>query len=246
MTGPAPNARRRRDGPDESRSLGGGKEGSCDTRAQPEEGTVTERGHEVGSHPPGQGGRTGSRSGAARRGWHGQRRQEGRRGSRRGGQTNWEVGHDESAGRRRCWEEVATRTSQRAFFPARPRLTKVKPLARRTDTNVMSATSKPVSLPGWEERSPARDEQPSTEGSRVGEFVMAPAGAYRVVVVEELPGAAGSRRIEAWPVIAFDRCGAPLLMDTEKLVAVSAILDRYEKPTWHLDGGAPDVHVEWS
>jgi hypothetical protein len=84
------------------------------------------------------------------------------------------------------------------------------------------------------------------EGSSVAEFVMAPAGAYRAVIVEEVGGAAGSRRIEAWPVIAFDRCGVPLLMDTQKLVPVSAILDRYANATWHLDGGAPDVHVEWS
>ena len=80
----------------------------------------------------------------------------------------------------------------------------------------------------------------------MAEFVMAPSGAYRVVVIEEGASAAGSRRVEAWPVIAFDRRGVPLLMGTERLVPVSAILDRYENPKWHLDGGTPDVHVEWS
>jgi hypothetical protein len=125
-------------------------------------------------------------------------------------------------------------------------LTRVKPLARQTDTGVMSASSKPVPLPGWEDRTPARKHEIRTQSSSAADFVMAPVGAYRVVVTEEERGAATSWRIEAWPVIAFDRCGAPLLMDTEKLVPVSAILDRYEKPTWHLDGGGPDVHVEWS
>jgi hypothetical protein len=123
---------------------------------------------------------------------------------------------------------------------------RVKPLGGRTDTDEMSASSKPVSLPGWEKRTPPREQQMRPEDSSAAEFVMAPVGAYRVVIAEEQRSAADSRRIEAWPVIAFDRGGAPLLMDTEKLVPVSTILNRYEQPTWHLDGGAPDVHVEWS
>jgi hypothetical protein len=123
---------------------------------------------------------------------------------------------------------------------------RVKPLARQTDTSVMSASSKPVHLPRWEERTPVREEQTRAESSRPADFVMAPVGAYRVVIAEGERGEAASRRIEAWPVIAFDHRGAPLLMDTENLVPVSTILARYDRPTWHLDGGAPDVHMEWS
>lgn len=81
------------------------------------------------------------------------------------------------------------------------------------------------------------------EGSLAG-FVMAPAGAYHVVVEEH--ASTGLRRIEAWPVIAFDSQGAPLLMDTEQLVPVLAILDRFEQPEWRLDGGAPSVQLDWS
>ncbi|HZU60542.1 MAG TPA: hypothetical protein VE983_06220 [Solirubrobacteraceae bacterium] len=77
------------------------------------------------------------------------------------------------------------------------------------------------------------------------DFVMAPAGAYHVVISVEQGGEAQAKRIESWPVIAFDRQGVPLLMDGKQLAPVSEIVDRYQTPDWHLDGGAPHVYVEW-
>src|SRR5690349_21177471 len=87
--GQSPNEMRS-DGPDESRPLGGGKEGSRDARAQQEEGAVPERRHKGSGHSPGQGGRGGSGSGAASRGGRCQRSQERRRRSRRGGKAGRE------------------------------------------------------------------------------------------------------------------------------------------------------------
>ncbi len=80
----------------------------------------------------------------------------------------------------------------------------------------------------------------------MAEFVMAPVGAYHAVIIEDQGDPESqARRIESWPVVAFDARGAPLLMDTEQLTPVSAIVARYENPEWHLEGGAPHVYVEW-
>ena len=79
----------------------------------------------------------------------------------------------------------------------------------------------------------------------MADFVMAPAGAYHAVIAVEQGGTAQARRIESWPIIAFDRRGVPLLMDDKQLTSVTEIADRYENPEWHLEGGAPHVYVEW-